>query len=185
MSGALRSALASAALPAVNDDDLQAALAAAEDAAFDLRNAVDAARRVNDPDGLPSVGVEAIVAAEGVEAAAKALKGRFEALCAAARDRAGALREGLAAAMDEAGCRRAEGSAHFASVRDGFWKSVVTDEAAVPLGLKRTSVKPDLARIGKEHDAGREVPGAARVRGPRTVQIKPLSEATPKRSAAR
>lgn len=186
MSGALRSALASAALPAVNDDDLQALLAAAEDAAFDLGHAAAVAARANDPDSVREAAVEALVALGAVAAAAKALEGRFEALRKAATEAAGAARQALAADMRAAGLARVEGATHAATPEAGSLRVVVDSEDDLPGDMTRTSVRPDLSAIGKALAAGQAVPGARRERGPdgvRLAALKPTKQPAPEAAA--
>lgn len=173
---ALRDALAAVALPAVNDGGLQETLAAAEDAAFDLAHALHVAAKANDPHSVQEAAVEAIVALESAAAAAKALEGRFEALKKAAKEASAALRGALAAEMRTTGRKRVEGSSHAATPEAGSLRVVVEDEGALPGGMTRTSVKPDLSLIGRTLAAGQAVPGARRERGPDSVRITLLAK---------
>ena len=172
----LRDAIAAVSVPVVGDEDLRDLEDAAEEAALDLTNARRVAARVNDPDALPAVALEGIVAAEGLEAAAQAVERRFSAVRKAAKAEADRLRAALAADMQANARKRVESSAHAASLDGGAFAVVVEDPDALPLGMLRTTVKPDLSAIGKALSANEDVPGARRERGPAGVRIVKLKE---------
>lgn len=174
MSG-LRDALAGLSAPEATTPELPRVLSACDGAAEDFRIALDAAARQNDPDGLPPIAVEAVVSLQGLEAAAKAAEAHYAGLRKAAKAGADALRAALGAGMADGTIpKRVEASAHAATPEAGSFGVVLVDPDALPLGMLRTTVKPDLYAIGKALAAGEAVPGARRERGPAGVRIVKL-----------
>jgi len=58
------------------------------------------------------------------------------------------------------------------SVRDVAPKAIVTDEAAVPLGFKKATWKPDMAAIKAGLESGAAIPGVSLDNGGTTLTIR-------------
>lgn len=168
----LRAALLGVRAPASPDTDIPQALAVVGSAAEDIALALDVARRTNDPDSLPEIAVEAIVADEGLEAAAKVLERHFATVKREARDRSQALRHALGAELAAIGRRRVEASAHSAALEGGA-ERVVIDWAVedIPDEYVVTTRRPNLSKVGEELARRRHLPFAHLERGPPRVRI--------------
>lgn len=111
------------------------------------------------------------------DAMAEALRLQIDALSsrrARMVQRKDAFRSSILAVIDATGLQKIERPLATVSRRAGQPSVVITDAAAVPSQLCKTTVAPDLAAIKAQLAAGEAVPGAGLYPGPEilTVRVK-------------
>lgn len=109
------------------------------------------------------------------EALAAAIKAQADELTARQRRiaaRAAAKKKTLGAILDATGQKKAERPRGTVSRLAGRMSVQITDEAAVPSQLCKTTVTPDKAAIKAQIEAGETVPGATLVRGDDTISVR-------------